>query len=633
MVGRNGCGKSTLLKILADKCCGSSISSNEGFILPSYEGKIESARDCRIVFVEQEPPTPSDVTVGDALLGVLSLSTAASSTQSVYDAVRNYRIAALKANDDPDGFATASATMDASDGWAVLTKADEVATRLRVKHLEDMPLSNLSGGERKRVALAGALVREPDVLLLDEPTNHLDLAAIRWLSDLITEQRKLTLLTVTHDRAFLEEVCNSILELDRGSLYAYSGNYADYLRGKEERLVLEDAAYAAAKNKYKVELDWMRRQPQARESKSKARIDAFYKLEKATKPRPLDPTLDLDKDGQRRIGKNILKMKNVSLSFENRKMLDAFSYDFNQGDKIGIVGANGVGKSTFIRVLIGTQPIDDGLIETGETVVFGVYDQMGIQIDDDQRVLDYVKERVEARDGSSLAEAPQEAMKLLKQFQFQRDRWNERVSMLSGGERRRLQLLSVLTKRPNFLILDEPTNDIDLDTLTALESYLDEFSGVLVIVSHDRFFTDKVTKHLFIFEGNGVVKDYPGSLSDYAECLIEQENSTGGTSASVPSSNIDKQSQYKDDRKQRLERRNNLKKWKREMSKLEPEMEDLKTKAEATQIKIDNSQDEGWTVLAELTDKLQQINDEIEEKELRWLELAEMAEEAEEDDS
>jgi len=402
------------------------------------------------------------LTVGDALLGIVTKGTASDGEKNVYTAVKAYRLATMNPESDPDSVTAAMADMDAMQGWDVLTKADEIATRLRVKHLEDLPLSTLSGGERKRVALASALVRQPDVLLLDEPTNHLDLSAIRWMSNLIKDHPKTTLLTVTHDRAFLEDVCNTILELDRGSLYSYPGNYANFLEKKAERLALEDAAIQAAKSKYKVELEWMRRQPQGRQTKQKARQNAFYVLEKATKPRVVDPNLNLggDDGDQRRLGTNVLKLKHVSLKFEDKVILDNFSYNFNKGDKIGIVGANGVGKSTFIKVLTGEQGVDKGEVEPGETVLFGVYDQMGIEIDGNKRVLDYMKEKVEARDGSVMAEAPQEAMKLLKQFQFERNRWMERVSMLSGGERRRLQLMTVLTKRPNFLVLDEPTNDI-----------------------------------------------------------------------------------------------------------------------------------------------------------------------------
>lgn len=521
LVGRNGCGKSTLMKILAETCC-KDYEQDEQEPVP-YTGSVECPRDVTVAFVEQEPLSPSDVTVADALLGIQSQKNnkagTSANSKSVYQIVRNYGAVCNAPEFDDDAFTSASAAMDTSDGWTVLTKADEIATRLRLDHLRDASLSKLSGGERKRVALGAALVQSPDVLLLDEPTNHLDLEAIQLLSDIIADERKMTVLCITHDRSFLNEVCDRIIELDNGSIYGYEGNYADYLQGKEARWANEDAVQSSNKKKLSRELAWMRKQPSGRQSKSKARQEAFHKLAEMTKPRQVDPKLVLAND-DRRLGNNILKMENVSLKFGDRVLLDDFSYDFNAGDTLGIVGANGVGKSTFLKMVCGRQAPDSGTITPGDTVSFGVYDQMGIEMDEDQRVMDYVKQRVLARDGSTMAEAPSEVMKLLKQFQFPKERWNERIMRLSGGERRRLQLLSVLTQRPNFLILDEPTNDVDLDTLAALEDYLAEFNGVLVIVSHDRFFVDKVTEHLFVFEGDGVVKDYLGSLTDYAECLV-----------------------------------------------------------------------------------------------------------------
>mmetsp|Transcript_41429 Transcript_41429/g.74674 ORF Transcript_41429/g.74674 Transcript_41429/m.74674 type:complete len:632 (-) Transcript_41429:72-1967(-) len=523
LVGRNGCGKSTLMNILAETCCPDYVAPDEDEIVV-YTGNVEIPRGVKVAFVEQEPPMPSGVTVGDALLGVVSATgTSSSKSGSVYAAVRRYTEVCNALEFNENQFNSASAEMDAKDGWAILTKADEIATRLRLDGLKESPLSKLSGGERKRVALGAALVQMPDVLLLDEPTNHLDLEAIRLLSDIIADEKKLTLLCITHDRSFLNEVCDRMLELDNGSLYGYEGNYASYLEGKEARLANEDAALSSTKKKFARELAWMRKQPSGRQSKAKARQEAFYKLEKMAKPRRVEPKLKLDND-DRRLGGSVLSMKNVSLKFGDRVLLDDFSYNFNAGDTIGIVGANGVGKSTFLKMLCGQQAVDTGVVEPGETVVFGVYDQMGMVLDDDQRVMDFVKSRVMARDGSTLAEAPSEVMKMLKQFQFPKERWNERILKLSGGERRRLQLMSVLTQRPNFLILDEPTNDVDLDTLAALEGYLAEFNGVLVIVSHDRFFVDKVTQHLFVFEGDGVVKDYLGSLSEYAEILVVEDN-------------------------------------------------------------------------------------------------------------
>jgi len=406
---------------------GSNIADDDGL---KYTGKIEQSRDCRISYVEQEPPILSDVTVEDSLLGLTS-STLDSGRSKMLNIVQRYRLAVKNADKNPDLYAKASIDMDSIGAWGILTRADDIATRLRVKHLENLTLDKLSGGERKRVALAAALVQDPDVLLLDEPTNHLDLGAIRWLSDYVKEQKKLTMLVVTHDRMFLEEVCENIVELDRGSIYVYPGSYEVYLDAKAARLALEDASVQNAKTKYRRELDWMRRQPKAREAKQKARIQAFYKLETSTKPRSREATLDLSNDGQQRLGNNILRMKNVSLKFGDRVILDDFSYDFNKGDRIGLVGKNGVGKSSFVRVLTGEQSIEQGTIEVGETVVFGSYNQMGIQWDDDEmRVFDFVKQKVESRNGSTLAESPQEAMKLLNQFQFERPRWNERYVLM-----------------------------------------------------------------------------------------------------------------------------------------------------------------------------------------------------------
>ena len=636
LVGRNGCGKSTLLKILASACCG---YQEEGIV---FQGKVTSPRDVRVGFCEQEPLMPTDVTVADALLGVGS-----DMSDARFNVVRTYRMALNQANEQPDAFAAASAAMDSYNSWSVLTKAEEIASKLRVHHLQDKPLSFLSGGERKRVALAAALIQEPDVLLLDEPTNHLDLAAIQWLSDLILDNRKLTILVVTHDRAFLESVCTTILELDRGSLYTYPGNYAAFLEQKEARLALEDAALQNMKASYKTELDWMRRQPQARQTKSKSRIDAFYKLQQAMSPRQLDPNLNLGElqGGKRRLGGTILKLNDVSLRFgPDKVLLDNFSYDFIKGDRIGIVGRNGVGKSTFIRILYGAQAIDGGTVERGETLVFGVYDQMGLVLlpsEETTTVMQFVLDQVQDAQGDALSEAPEKARKMLTQFEFPRQRWTERVSMLSGGERRRLQLLSVLSKNPNFLILDEPSNDLDLNTLSALESYLADFEGVLVIVSHDKFFTDKVTDHLFVFEGNGAVKDYLGSLSEYAECLIEQEktyfsSSSGGSSGdslNVHEGDGDgkKKSSYKEDKVARNDRRNTLRKLSKEMDNVENSITKLKARAASLQSEIESSDGEGWSVLADLTAKWNAVNEEIDEKETRWLELAEAIEELEEE--
>lgn len=340
LVGRNGTGKSTLLRILAENTCvdaGNLDVTGQGV---KYTGQVVAPRNAKVAYVEQEPHLSADLTVADAILGMRGPEED-EGNKSVYAMVRRYVLASQRAEEDPTGFADANAAMDAQGtaGWDVLTKAEEVATRLRVRHLQTQKLDRLSGGERKRVALAAAIVQEPDVLLLDEPTNFLSLAGVQWLTDLLTENKKLTILMVTHDRAFLGDVCDRILELDHGSTYEYIGSYSDYLQGKQERLAAQDAAIQAAKAKYRIELEWMRRQPQARESKSKARIDAFYKLEKATKPRPLDPKLSIDSDGDnRRIGGKVISLRGVSLKFGERVMLDDLSYDFKMGDRICFAG-------------------------------------------------------------------------------------------------------------------------------------------------------------------------------------------------------------------------------------------------------------------------------------------------------
>jgi ATP-binding cassette subfamily F protein uup len=625
------------LRILAENCALDSQvdTSNQGM---KYTGTITSPRDVRIAYVEQEPPMPADITVGDALLGITgdhdSSNTSNKQQQSIYATVRRYRLAVATADQDPEKFAKASAEMDAVSGWSVLTLAEEIADKLRVRHLQDQPLSMLSGGERKRVALAAALVQEPDVLLLDEPTNFLSLAGVQWLADLLTRDKKLTILMVTHDRAFLDDVCNSILELDHGKVYEYQGSYQDYLQGKEDRLALLDAEYQSSKTKYRLELDWMRRQPQARATKAKARIEAFYKLQKSTKPRPADASLQLDTDGSRRIGGKVISMRHVNLKFGDRYILKDFSYDFCKGDRICLSGANGVGKTTFINVLTGQQPADSGEVEVGDTIVLGLYEQLGIQLEDKtQTVLDFVVDRVQSRADADMEDSAVDAGRLLKRFEFPRERWNERVSILSGGERRRLQMLSVFSQRPNFLIMDEPSVDCDLDTLTALEGYLQEYDGVLIIVSHDRAFADKVTDHLFVFEGGGEIKDFTGSLSEYAATMVEMENENivpGGSPGKEGEDSAEKKSNFKEDKAKRNEERNTLKRAKKDMENLDKAMEKLKAKARKAQEDIeDTSSDKGWSVLAALTDELGKVNEEIDEKELRWMELAEILEEAE----
>jgi ATP-binding cassette subfamily F protein uup len=630
VVGRNGCGKSTFLKILAATVGYDASPDDLSF---SFNGKVTAPKNLRIAYVEQEPSAPSDLTVMDSILGISGSQSDEKSTDSLFGTVRRYRTAAAQAAEAPEEFTEASANMEKWNGaWDVLTRADEVATKLRVGHLQNQPLSKLSGGERKRVALAAALVQGPQVLICDEPTSFLSLAGVQWLTDLLNQDPNLTLLVVTHDRAFLGDVCNRVLELDNGSIYEYEGSYATYLEEKDARLQREQNVLQAAKNKYKMELAWMRKQPQARETKQKARIDAFYKLEKAMKPKPMDPSLTMSAEA-RRLGGKILSMRNVNLSFGDRCMLKDFSYDFIAGDRICLAGANGVGKTTFVRLLTEELSADSGTIEKGETIVMGVYDQTGIKIEDpEMTVLQFVIEAVQLREDVSLSEAamaPDEARNLLRKFEFSKARWNERIGFLSGGERRRLQMLQVFSQKPNCLLADEISVDCDMDTLTALERFLQEFQGVLLLVSHDRSFADKVADHLFIFEGDGVIKDFQGTLSEYASTLVEIENEKVSNAAKKTGSSTTMQSDPKEDRNLRLAERNAVRKAKKEMDKVDKAMEKLRAKASSLQEELDDSADEGWTVLADLTAQLDKVNEQIDEKEMEWLELADIVESAE----
>jgi ABC transport system ATP-binding/permease protein len=649
LVGKNGCGKSTLLRIVADAL--GAAPRDAVHEMPRYTGTISTPRHVRVAYVEQEPPLHDNVTVGDALFGATAEDETDDYRQEsspVLATIRRYR-RAVSQNESTAPSASSWGQilneMDQYDGWSVLTKADEIATRLKVHHLKETCLSQLSGGERKRVALAAALLQEPSVLLADEPTNFLSVAGISWLADFLTSPQaaKLTVLLVSHDRAFLDEVCDGIIELDHGSIYEHAGSFQSYLEGKETRLALADAAVQAAQAKYRIELDWMRRQPQARETKSKARIEAFYKLQQSTKPQPRDGVAQLVEAsgrGTRRLGGKIISMRSVSLRFGDRIMLDDFSYDFCKGDRICLSGANGIGKTTFARLLTGDQAPDSGRIEVGETIVWGVYDQLGLILDDEeQTVLDFVLQNVQARGDlgmGSMSEAPNEARRLLKQFEFPRSRWNERVAVLSGGERRRLQLMQVLSQRPNVLVLDEPSVDFSHDAIAALERYLqEEFDGVLVIVSHDRAFADKVTDHLFVFEGNGIVKDFSGSLSEYSAALVELENdalhrvSTLQNSVGTIDSGTDnfaKKITYKEEKSRRNEERNAVWRAKKDMDNLERTIESLHSTMHRLQTEIDGFGAAGWSVLAELTDSMTSVQEEIAEKEALWLEAAEIVE-------
>ncbi|GMH51968.1 hypothetical protein TrLO_g14002, partial [Triparma laevis f. longispina] len=556
LVGNNGEGKSTLLKALLHS--NSNSNSNSNSATGPIKGKLESPRNTRICIVEQSPPdwgntnqnaktsSTNPLTVSEALfyspppLQTPTMSSCQTYKRCLHNCEQNPTSTSfiddlVKAQEEIERFAPLS--------WDILGESEVVAEQLKLTNLLSKNLSTLSGGERKRAALAAGLLSSPDLLILDEPTNHLDLDGIKYLTEAIlnTRSKSMALLTVTHDRAFLDKVCDTVLELDKSRLFSYripqnyrsnneaSGSFGYYMKEKAERLEREEKEESDMKNKLKKELEWMRRQPQARETKQRARQNDFYDLrdnlqEKSNTLKGSKANkIELDQNKGRRLGQDILKCENLNLKSKDadKTILHDFSYSFENGDRIAIVGDNGVGKTTFINLLVGNIQPDSGKVTQGETLTIGYYDQKGLKLDEgDEEItcLEFVKKNVEsASDGAEvLTETePREAMRLLKKFNFPRQRWQTRVSLLSGGEKRRLQLLQVISRRPNFLCLDEPSNDLDIVTLESLESYLQEFKGVVVIVSHDEYFLSKTVNHLFVFEGDGVVKNYMGTMAEY----------------------------------------------------------------------------------------------------------------------
>lgn len=506
--------------------------------------------------------------------------------------------------------------MDALGAWEYEQRAREILTRL---HLDDLHCTtdNLSGGELKRIALAGTLIGNPELLFLDEPTNHLDLDVIEWLEGYLSHQQ-IGLLLVTHDRYFLDRVCNRILELDNKQLYAYKGNYEYYLNKREERLEATERETSRTANLLRREAEWMHRRPQARGTKAKSRIDAFYELKEKAQPRHRDETLHLSGQG-RYIGNKIFEAHKVCKTFGDRTILSDFDYIFSRYDKVGIVGPNGVGKTTFLRLLLGEEEPDSGYFDVGETVRFGYYSQKGMQFDENKRVIEAVQDIAEVirneKDGTTLS-----ASALLTQFLFPPEKQYTPIHKLSGGERRRLYLCTVLMKNPNFLILDEPTNDLDILTLNVLENYLSEFKGCVLVVSHDRFFMDKVVNHLFTFEGNGIVKDFPGNYTQYRE-YKQQEEAERQTVESSPSTRKAESEKPRTDAAERL--RKLTFKEKQELERLEAELPKLeKEKAE-----LESRMSSGTMATDELLtagDRIAALIEEIDSKGMRWLELSDI---------
>lgn len=501
LIAPNGTGKSTLMRILA------------GQETPD-SGEVMVRNGVRIGFLPQEPELDPHLTIRQFIAS--GHSELARIALAYEEAVTNQ---SLEYNDQTAAaFERATAAMDAAQAWDFEQRLVQILGKLNINDLEQS-IATLSGGERKRVALAFVLLEEPDVLILDEPTNHLDVEMIEWLEALLTRSA-MTLFMVTHDRYFLDRVCNSILELSDGTLYHHKGNYAYYLEKRAEREEVFATETAKAGQLFKKELEWMRRQPKARTTKSKSRIEAFYETEKKAKGKKEDGEVRLEVN-MTRMGNKILELTGVSKSFGDKTILRNFEYTFSKGERIGIIGKNGVGKSTFLKILTGESPVDSGTIDTGTTIVFGHYRQQHEPLPENMRVIDVIKEVAEViqlADGSRIS-----VTQFLEHFMFPAAMQYAPVAKLSGGERRRLALMMVLIKNPNFLILDEPTNDLDLVTLNRLEEFLLGFGGCLILVSHDRFFMDKLVQHYFAFEGDGVIRDFNGRYTEYRELLLEEE--------------------------------------------------------------------------------------------------------------
>ncbi|OFX26975.1 MAG: ABC transporter [Bacteroidetes bacterium GWA2_31_9b] len=494
LIAKNGTGKTTLFNIITGKDSPDS-------------GKIIYRNDIRFGFLEQNPPLNPKNTILNEVLH---------SSNNIKEAIIQYEKAIN--THDKNLLSKATEQMDLFGAWDYEVKVKQILTKLKIDKYEQL-ISTLSGGEKKRVALASVLIEEPDLLLLDEPTNHLDLDMIEWLENYLKNTHS-TLLMVTHDRYFLDRVCNEIIEMDNSKIYSYNGNYSYFLEKREERINNEESLVERAKNILRKEEDWMRRMPKARTHKAKFRIDNFYQLKDVASQGRNEEQMQINVQASR-LGKKILEIENLSKKFENKPILNNFSYKFSRGEKIGIVGDNGTGKSTFLNLITQSITPDTGTIDVGQTIVYGYYKQEGIQFTENQKVIDVVQEIAEV---VSLGGGREMGVKeFLNYFLFPFDMHYTQVSKLSGGEKRRLYLVTVLMRKPNFLILDEPTNDLDIMTLGVLEDYLTTFDGCVLVVSHDRFFMDQVVDHIFIFQGDGNVKDFPGNYSQYREWTLKLE--------------------------------------------------------------------------------------------------------------
>ena len=589
LVARNGSGKSTLLKIIAGK------EIADG-------GKLWINKNVEVAFFEQEPQLTEEATVLDNIFHI---------AHPVINIIKEYE-AAVDAQDD-EKISDLLVKMDEVAAWDFDAKVKQILGKLNIHQLNQR-VATLSGGQRKRIALAKTLIdigfeHKHVLLIMDEPTNHLDVGMVEWLEHYLNKEN-VTLLLVTHDRYFLDAVCDEIWELGDGNLYVHKGDYENFLEKKAQREESEAASIDKARNLYRKELEWMRKQPKARTTKSKSRIDAFYEVEKKAKQQLQEQQLELQSKMSRLGGKTV-ELKKVYKCYGEKIILKGFDYTFKKGERVGIVGKNGAGKSTFINILQGLEPADNGKINIGDTVVFGNYSQQGLPVKEDLRVIEYVKgiaENFPLANGGSLS-----AAQFLNLFLFPPEQQYTYISKLSGGEKRRLHLLTVLFRNPNFLILDEPTNDLDLPTLSVLENFLLDFAGCLIIVSHDRYFMDRLVDHLFVFEGEGIISDFPGNYSQYREWQKQKEAQEAEETRPkvLPKTEAPPVTKKKRSYKEQ-----------REFESLEKEIQLLETERKAIYEKL-SSASLPFEELQQLSERISSISSLIDDKEMRWLELSE----------
>ncbi len=587
-IAKNGTGKTSLLNIIAGK---ESLDS----------GRVVKRKGINIVYLAQKEDLNPKLTIEETIF---------QSDNPILKIVEQYEHALLNM-EDADAYQTAFDLMEQHQAWDFETNYKQILSKLKFDDL-DLVIGTLSGGQKKRLTLAISLINKPDLLILDEPTNHLDLEMIEWLESYFKKE-KITLFMVTHDRYFLERVCNEIMELDQGKIYKYKGNYSYYLEKRDERLEVEKTTLGKTKQLFKKELAWMRKQPKARTTKSKSRIDDFHEIKAKASQRRNDHVMQLEINMER-LGSKVVELHNISKSFDDLKILDNFEYVFKRGERIGIIGKNGTGKSTFLNMLTRELEVDSGKVVVGDTVKIGYYRQSGIVVKPGQKVIEVIKEfgeYIPLKKGQKLS-----ASNLLERFMFDRKKQYDFVEKLSGGELKRLFLCTVLIQNPNFLILDEPTNDLDIMTLNVLENFLLDYPGNLIVVSHDRYFMDKIVDHLFVFRGDGVVEDFPGNYSDYRA----YEDSSSLKSAQK---NIVKTVEViiEEKPKENGLSHNERKELNREFGRLEAEIERLNKKKKDLESKFANDEIDADKIVSS-SEELQQFISDLETKEERWLEVS-----------